>query len=109
MPVCLSTKLRLTEKPVKASINVSSVSYKSCTLLWYAKKEKCSHKISVSQSTQIRCAQNQYPAVQSDLKYTLFDITSFLTGVNIPLLFFFNKLRFYEIFDQVLIPCFFIT
>ena len=29
----------LTIKAVKASINVSNVSYKSCALLWYAKKK----------------------------------------------------------------------
>ena len=30
----------LTVKAVKASINVSIVSHKSCTNLWFAKKEK---------------------------------------------------------------------
>ena len=37
----------LTVKAVEASINVSNVSYKSCTLLWYAKNEKYLHKIDV--------------------------------------------------------------
>ena len=37
----------VTVKAVRASINVSKVSYKSCTLLWYAKKEKYLHEISM--------------------------------------------------------------
>ena len=42
----LSTKLRLTVNAVKASISMVNVSYKSCTLLWYAKKEKYLGEIS---------------------------------------------------------------
>ena len=38
-PICLQSSDCLTVKAVKASINVPNVSYKSCTLLWYAKKE----------------------------------------------------------------------
>ena len=72
----------LTIKAVKASINVSNVSYKSCALLWYAKKEKYLHEISMftltknfprlaNLSAQIRCAPNPYTAAQIDLKYPL--------------------------------------
>ena len=62
---------------------MSNVSYKSCTLLWYSKKEKCFHKISIftfikiffpglpNLRAQLRCAQNRYVAVQMDLKYPL--------------------------------------
>ena len=37
--VCLQSLNYLTVKAVKASINVSKVSYKGCTLFWYAKKK----------------------------------------------------------------------
>ena len=62
---------------------MSSVSYKSCTLLLYAEKEKYLSKISMFTFTkkkfpgltvlgaQVRCAQNWYIAVQIDLKYPL--------------------------------------
>ena len=55
LSVCLSTKLKdcLIVKAVKASINLSNVSYKSCTLLWYAKKEKYLHKISMFTFTNV--------------------------------------------------------
>ena len=43
--VCLAAKLRLTVKAVKASINVSNVSYKCCTFVWYTKKEKYLHEV----------------------------------------------------------------
>ena len=68
----------MTVKAVKASINVSNLSYKSYTLLWYAKKEKYLHKISMftfanfffpglpNLGAKIRCAQNRYTAVQTD-------------------------------------------
>ena len=67
LPVCPSTKLRL-----------SDVSYKSCTLLWYAKKEKYVHEIPVyfhkksffpglaSLGAPVRCTQNWYTAVKTD-------------------------------------------
>ena len=55
----------------KTCINVPNVSYKSCTLLWYFKKEKYLHKIALFTFTQksffpglpnlaaqIRCTQN---------------------------------------------------
>ena len=71
-------------KTLIASINVSNISYKSCTLLWYAEKEKFLHEISMFTFTkkvfspglpdlgaQIRCAHNRYPAVQTGLKYPL--------------------------------------
>ena len=45
--VCLKSLHCLTVKAAKASINVSNISYKSCTLLWYTKKEKQLHKISI--------------------------------------------------------------
>ena len=81
--VSLSTKLRLSDyKTVKASINVPNFSCKSCTFLWYTKKETYIHKISVFTSakcfsvlpnlrTQIRCVQNQYTGFQTDLKHPL--------------------------------------
>ena len=62
---------------------MSNISYKSCTLLWNAKKEKYLHEISIftlikkffpglpNLGAQIRCAQNWYTAVQTDLKYPL--------------------------------------
>ena len=64
---------------IKASINVSNVSCKSCTLLWYVRKVKHLHEISVYfhnffyqayliWGAQIRCAHNQYTAVQTDKK-----------------------------------------
>ena len=71
----------LAVKAVKASINVSKVSCKSCILLWYAKKEKYLQKISFftftkifspglpNLGTQIRSSQNRYTTVQTDLKY----------------------------------------
>ena len=71
----------LSVKAVKAFINVFNVSYKSCTLLWYAKNFKVFtrniyvyvHKIFSpglpNLGTQIRCAQSRYTAVQTDLKY----------------------------------------
>ena len=81
--VSLSTELRLSDcKTVKASINVRNFSYKSCTFLWYTKKEKYIHKISVFTSTkyfsvlpnlgtQMKCVQNQYTGFQTDLKHHL--------------------------------------
>ena len=45
--VCLQNYDCLTVKAAQASINVSNISYKSCTLLWYTKKEKYLHKISM--------------------------------------------------------------
>ena len=77
--VCLLNYNCLTVKAVKASINVSNISYKSYTLLWY-KTEKYLHQISMftftifspgspNLGTQIRCAQNQYTTVQVDLKH----------------------------------------
>ena len=81
LSVCLSTKVTLTVKAVKASI-VSYVSYKKCALLWYAKKEKCLHKISVffpqknfpglpNLGAWVRNTQNRYIAVQMDLQYSI--------------------------------------
>ena len=70
----------LTIKAVKASINVSNVSCKNCTLLWYAKKENYLHEISclLSQFSQpyLICAPKlDVPkvkcAVQVNLKYPL--------------------------------------
>ena len=68
-------------KALKASIKVSNVSYKSCTVLWYAKKvfteniyfyfHKIFFLILPNLGTQIRCVQNHYTAVQMDLKYSL--------------------------------------
>ena len=70
----------LTVKDVEASINVSKVSYKSCTLLWNAKKGKVStwnihvyfHNFFFpglpNLGAQIRCAQNWYIVVQTNLK-----------------------------------------
>ena len=70
---CLSTKLRLSDcESYKAPINVSNVSYKSCTR--YAKTEEYLHEISMFTFTiffpSIRnlCVQNQYTAVQTGLK-----------------------------------------
>ena len=40
----LSVYKAKTIKAAKASIKVSNVSYNSCTLLWYAKKEKYLHE-----------------------------------------------------------------
>lgn len=39
--ICQSVSLQscLTVKAVKASTNMSNISYKSCKLLWYAKRE----------------------------------------------------------------------
>ena len=37
----------LTVKAVKASINVSNVSFNNSTLLWHAKKERYLHKVSM--------------------------------------------------------------
>ena len=90
--VCLQSYDCLTVKAVKASINVSNVSYKSCSLNWYAKKEKYLHEIYMFTFTkhfppglpnlgaQIRCAQNpnrcaqnRYTAVQTDQKYPLYE------------------------------------
>ena len=56
---------------------MSNISYRSFTVLWYAKKDKYLHKISMftftiffsSLEIQIRCAQNRYTAVQTELKY----------------------------------------
>ena len=45
--VCLQSYNCLTVEAVKASTDVSNVSYKSCTLLWYAEKENHLHKISM--------------------------------------------------------------
>ena len=42
-------------KAAKASINATNVSYKSCTPLWYAKKEKYLHKISMFNFTKSFC------------------------------------------------------
>ena len=82
----------LTVKVVKASITVSSVSYKSCTLLWYVKREKYLHIINMfifkkyfspgsrKLGAQIRCAQSRYTAVQMNLKYPL------LTDIKVTLL-----------------------
>ena len=39
-PVCLQNYDCMTVKVVKSSINVSNFSYKSCTLLWYAREEE---------------------------------------------------------------------
>ena len=90
-------------KAVKASINVSNVSYKSCTLLCSAEKEKCLHKISVyfyktffspglrNIGAQIRCAQNRQTAVQTDVKYPL---TVLLLCLNRVLLFCVSKIAF---------------
>ena len=50
--VSLLTKLRLTVKAVKAFINVSNVSYKSCTLLKHAEKEKYLCEISMFTFTE---------------------------------------------------------
>ena len=62
---------------------MSNFSYKSCTLLWYAKKETYLHEISVyfhknvyisgllNLGAQIKCTQNRYTTVQTDLKYPL--------------------------------------
>ena len=71
--------LDLNAKAIKASINVSNISCKSCTLLWYTKKETYLHEISMFTfiffprllGAHIRCAQNQYTTVQIDLKYPL--------------------------------------
>ena len=84
MDLSLSTKLKLSDvKAVKASVNVSNISCKSCTILSYVKKNKYLQKLSMSTFTkkkfpslpnlgcQIRCAQNQYAAVQLGLKYQL--------------------------------------
>ena len=73
LSVCLGVKA------VKASINVSNVSYKSSKYLWYAIKEKSTkytnayiHKKFSSGlpnlGAQIRRAQNWYTYVQTDLK-----------------------------------------
>ena len=58
----------VTVKAVRASINVSNISYKSCTLLCYVKKEKYMYLLSPKKKkilsgllhlgAQIRCAQN---------------------------------------------------
>ena len=45
--VSLSLYKAKAAKTVKASIDVYNVSYKSCALLWYAKKRKHLHKISI--------------------------------------------------------------
>ena len=71
----------MTIKAAEGSINVSNGLYQSSTLLWYAKKEKYLHNISTTTFTKIffpcipnlgaklRCAQNWYISVQTDLKY----------------------------------------
>ena len=62
---------------------MSNVSYKSCTLLWYAKKEK--HEIFVNfhknsyLSAQIKYAQNWYTTVQVDLTHPLL-----MYQINVP-------------------------
>ena len=79
--ISLLTKLKLSDlKAVKASINVSNVSCKSCTLLCYAKKNKSLQELSMLLSqkivfsslpnlgAQIRFAQIRYTAVQRDIK-----------------------------------------
>ena len=55
LSVCLSTKLKLSDKVSKlsVSINVSNVSFKCCTFWWYTKKEKYLHKISMLTFTKI--------------------------------------------------------
>ena len=70
----------LTVKAAKAFINVSDVSYKKCTLLWYTKKEHIDSQIICllpqkkcflglpNLGTQIRCAQNWYTTVQTESK-----------------------------------------
>ena len=82
-PVCLQNYDFMTVKVVKSSINVSNFSYKSCTLLWYAREEESFtrnnsvyfHKKKFpslpNMGTQIRCAQSRYKTVQTDLKYPL--------------------------------------
>ena len=91
--VCLLSSDCLIVKAVKASINVSNLSYKSCTLLGYAKKKSIYTKYLcfLSQQffttkvgdltnlgAQISCAQNRYTAVQMDLKYPLLNKDSVL-------------------------------
>ena len=72
----------MTVKAVKASINVSNVSYMSCALLCMLIKKLFTQNIYVyfckrffpgipNLGTQIRCAQNRYTAFQSDLKYPI--------------------------------------
>ena len=73
----------MTVKAVKASINVSNVSYMTCTILWYAKKKKSIYMKylcllsqifrpgSPNLGVQIRCLRNRYTAVQAGLKYPL--------------------------------------
>ena len=75
--------LRLSLTVKGASINVSNVSDKSCTLLWYPKKKTYLHETSMltftknifsflpNLSARIICVQNRYTTVQTDLKYPL--------------------------------------
>ena len=82
--VCLQSLNYLTVKAAKASINVSKVSYKGCTLFWYAKKKVFARNWFLFRrsffpglpnlGSQIRCAQNRYTAVQIDLKYPFADM-----------------------------------
>ena len=59
-----------------------------CTLLWNTKKGKYLHEISMFAFTiftpclpnlgdQIRCAQNRYAAVQTDIKYPLTSLVNY--------------------------------
>ena len=67
---------------------MSNVSYKSCTLLWYAKKEKHETFVNFHKNfflglpylgAQIKYAQNWYTAVQVDLTHALL-----IYQINVP-------------------------
>ena len=95
--VCLCTKLSLTVKAVKSSINVSNVSCKNCTLLWYAKKSIYMKYLRLlSQKTffpdfpiwapKLDVPNNWYTAVQTELMYPLDVQVSLATPIWVDLL-----------------------
>ena len=75
---CLQSWDWLTLKAVKVSVNASNVSYKSCTLHWYAKKEIYIKYLFAftnfflpglpNLSTQIKCSQNWYTPLSNGPK-----------------------------------------